>query len=146
MGALEGDRLKEVFAVAWLYVCMRSYGHVVETMGLMLYIRSSSCLPGFVHYAVSKDRLNFCISSNLFGFVLLLIWYDLTWWIVDMFGSLLQIRAGSHENCEIHEHAMIGLESLKVIILAGILRRLDGEGVGNMFGKPWKLMCLNCED
>ena len=34
LGALGGDRLKEVFAVAWLYVCMRSYGHVLETMGL----------------------------------------------------------------------------------------------------------------
>ena len=32
--ALEGDRLTEVFAVAWLYVCMRSYGHVVETTRL----------------------------------------------------------------------------------------------------------------
>lgn len=66
--------------------------------------------------------------------------------MADMFGSLLQIRAGSHENCEIHEPAMTGLESLKVIILAGILRWLDAEGVGNLFGKHWKLMCLNCED
>ena len=66
--------------------------------------------------------------------------------MADMFGSLLQIRAGSHENCEIREPAMTGLESLKVIILAGILRWLDAEGVGNLFGKQWKLMCLNCED